>query len=203
MEIHCGVSQIGPPMQKRHDLDAIVGLIPPESRVLDLGCGEGTLLDQLAREKSVEARGVELIEENVRACIGRGLSVRQGNIEEGLADYANSAFDYVVLSRTVAYLDHPRRVVREMLRVGDRAIVSFENAGYWRVRRRALAGAGFGSAILSGEPRDRAITIRQFTAFSHSLAARVEQSLFRANRRVVRILPSLCAEVAVFVLTRA
>lgn len=186
----------------RHDLDAIVALVPAEARVLDLGCGEGALLEKLVRGKKVQARGVELSEDNVRACIGRGLSVRQGNIEEGLADYSNDAFDYVILSQTLSFLDHPQSVVREILRVGRHAVISFNNAGHWRTRRRALAGGGLGTTLLSGEPRERAITIGQFEAFVASLDARVDRAVFLSRNREVCCLPSLRAEIAVYVLKK-
>ncbi len=187
----------------RHDLEAIISLIPPHARVLDLGCGEGLLLEQLVQKKQVQARGVELLEDNVRACIGRGLSVRQGNIEEGLADYSNQAFDFVVLSQTLAYLDQPKTVVTEILRVGQRAIISFDNASYWRRRLHALAGNGFGASLGSGEPRARAITIPQFIAFAASMGTTVDQVIYSSNRRFITTLPTLCAEVAVFVLKKA
>lgn len=186
----------------RHDLEAIISLIPTHARVLDLGCGEGLLLEQLVQKKQVQARGVELIEDNVRACIGRGLSVRQGNIDEGLADYSNQAFDFVVLSQTLAYLDQPKTVVTEILRVGQRAIISFDNAGSWRARYHALVGKGYGASLVSGEPRARAITIPQFIAFATSMGTTVDQAIYLANRRFITALPSLRAEVAVFVLKK-
>ena len=184
----------------RHDLDAILALIPSGARALDLGCGEGVLLEQLVRQKQVQARGVELNEDNVRACIGRGLSVRQGNIEEGLADYSNGAFDFVILSQTLAFLDHPRTVVQEMLRVGRRVIISFENAGYWRLRWRSMTGGGSGSMLGSGEARVRAITIPQFLEFAESIGTQVDASMFLTHKRMIGTLPTFRAEVAVFVL---
>ncbi|MCS7040760.1 MAG: methionine biosynthesis protein MetW, partial [Caldilineales bacterium] len=91
----------------RPDLAAIAEMIAPGTRVLDLGCGDGALLDYLARFKGVKARGIELNEANVLACVRRGLSVRQGHLEEGLADYPDGSFDDVVLSQTLPFLDDP------------------------------------------------------------------------------------------------
>lgn len=186
----------------RPDLDAIVALVAPRSRVLDLGCGDGELLVKLVAEKQVLARGVELSEANVRACIARGLSVRQGNIEEGLADYPDGAFDYVILSQTLAYLDHPYPVVSEMLRVGKRAVISFENAGYWRIRWRMLRGRGIGGDLCSGEVRARAITLPQFERFAACLNADIESVALFASNRPVTIFPTWLTEVAVYVLSQ-
>ena len=186
----------------RLDLDAIIDLIPAKARVLDLGCGDGLLLALLVQRRQVVARGVELIEANVRACITRGLSVRQGNIEEGLADYGDQAFDYVILSETLAYLDRPLPVVEEMLRVGKHAVISFDNAGYWADRWRAMRGGGAGHDLCSGEPRARAITLRQFEEFAVCAGARVERQLFVGNRGPVRTQPALLARIAVYTLSR-
>ncbi len=162
--------------EKRQDYALILNLIPPQTRVLDLGCGTGELIERLAREKRAQTRGVDLSEENVRACIARGLSVRQGNIDEGLRDYPEGEFDYVILSQTLPYLDNPAAVVEEMLRVGRRAIISFENAGYWADAFNAALGKGMGPTLLSGAPRARAITLEQFEEFARKVGAVIERA---------------------------
>jgi methionine biosynthesis protein MetW len=187
----------------RLDHDAIIGIVNQGSRVLDLGCGDGELLAKLVHKRQVVARGVEISEVNVRACIGRGLSVRQGNIEEGLADYRDNAFDYVILSQTLAFLDKPEPVVRELLRVGKFGIISFENTGFWRERWRALRGEGTGYELCSGEPRMRAITLQQFVQFVKCTDSRIEHSIYLDDQRIIHTLPSLRSRVAVFVLARA
>lgn len=187
----------------RLDHDAIIDIVSTGSRVLDLGCGDGELLAKLVQTRQVVARGVELSEQNARACIGRGLSVRQGNIEEGLADYRDSAFDYVILSQTLAFLDKPEPVVREILRVGKFGIISFENTGFWRERWRAFRGEGTGYELCSGEPRMRAITLRQFIQFVKCTASRIERTIYLDDQRIIHTLPSLRSRIAVFVLTRA
>ncbi len=122
----------------RPDLQALANLIQTNEKVLDLGCGDGALLNYLQIEKGVIARGVELHEIGVMACIKRDLSVRQGNLHEGLDDYPNQSFDAVILSHTLPYINDPARTLREMLRVGNRAIVTFPNLGYWRYRLELL-----------------------------------------------------------------
>jgi len=122
----------------RPDLQAVADLIQPNERVLDLGCGDGDLLFYLQSAKGVTARGVELHEAGVLACVQRGLSVRQGNLHEGLKDYPDQAFDAVILSHTLPYINDPAGTLRQMLRVGRRAIVTFPNLGYWRYRLELL-----------------------------------------------------------------
>ena len=157
-------------MSGRPDWDVIVELIPAGTRVLDLGCGNGELLARLLERKSVFARGVEHDEANVRACVARGLSVRQGDIEDGLADFADGSWDYAILSQTLGCLQRPLPVLAEMLRVARFGIVSFPNAGHWPNRWRALAGRGAGPELASGLPLARSITLAQFRAATARLA---------------------------------
>src|SRR5512135_2090880 len=125
-----------PPL--RPDLALVAGFVPAGARVLDLGCGDGALLEHLVRGQGVKGRGIELSEAGVLACVARGLSVRQGDLGEGLADYPDHSFDYVILSQTLPYVDDPATIVHEMLRVGEQAVISFPNWGYWRCRLELL-----------------------------------------------------------------
>src|SRR3954462_15849816 len=117
----------------RSDYAIISEIVDPKSRVLDLGCGEGELLESMAKNKCVDARGVELSGEKVQRAIERGVSVFQCDIDQALADYPDQAFDYAILSQTLQETFHPRKVLQEMLRVGRRAIVAFPNFGHWSV----------------------------------------------------------------------
>lgn len=121
------------------DYDRILALIPPQAHVLDLGCGEGQLLRRLTFDRGLHACGVELNEENVIRCVEQGLSAYQANIDDGLAEYPDGAFDFVILNQTLQVLTRPRDVMREMLRVGRYGIVSFPNFAHWRIRLSFLS----------------------------------------------------------------
>jgi methionine biosynthesis protein MetW len=118
----------------RADRDIIASLVPTGARVLDLGCGDGALLAELIRRKQVRGCGVEINEEYIIRAMERGLSICQGDIDHGLADYPDRSFDYVILNQTLQVITRPALVLREMLRVGKHGIVGFPNFGHWRVR---------------------------------------------------------------------
>jgi methionine biosynthesis protein MetW len=127
-----------PESRIRVDLQLIADMVEPKSRVLDVGCGDGVLLDYLNHFKQVDGRGVELSQAGVNACVSQGLSVVQGDADTDLAQYPDHAFDYVILSQTLQATRDPRRVVENLVRIGRKAIVSFPNFGHWRVRWNLL-----------------------------------------------------------------
>ena len=118
----------------RVDLDVVAALIEPAARVLDVGCGDGALLERLQTDRNVDGRGVELSQRGVNECVARGLSVIQGDADRDLVFYPDKGFDYVILSQTLQATHNPKAVLNELLRIGERAIVSFPNFGHWRVR---------------------------------------------------------------------
>ena len=118
----------------RADFQEILRLVRPKARVLDVGCGEGELLDLLRREKGVDGRGLEISPQGVAACLAKGLSVMQGDADRDLAEYPADGFDYVILSDTLQAVKNPRAVLEAMTRLAERALVSFPNFGHWRVR---------------------------------------------------------------------
>ncbi len=122
----------------RFDLSVVADMVEPGSRVLDVGCGDGLLLQLLAGRKNVDGRGVELSQRGVNDCVAKGLSVIQGDADTDLADYPEDSFDYVILSQTLQATQRPRVVLDHMLRIGRSAIVSFPNFGHWRVRTELL-----------------------------------------------------------------
>jgi methionine biosynthesis protein MetW len=188
---------------------AIIGeIVAPGARVLDLGCGDGELLQWLAENKGVDARGVEISGGKVQRAIARGVSVFQGDIDQGLADYPDQAFDYVILSQTLQETRHPRTVLREMLRVGRRAIVAFPNFGHWRVRVSMLVSGGAPKTKLFPyewyeSPNIHFLTVHDFEGLAALEKLTVERRYFLAGRRKVTRLPNLMAEVAVFLVSQA
>ena len=138
----------------RPDLAAIAAMIRPGSRVLDVGCGDGALLEHLVRTKNVDGRGIELSQQNVNACVARGLAVVQGDADTDLADYPASVFDAVILSQTIQATEKPRVVLDHLLRIGRRTAVSLPNFGYWKVRLSLLIGGRM--------PRTRALDYHWF-----------------------------------------
>jgi methionine biosynthesis protein MetW len=166
----------------RQDLRLIAEMIEPGSRVLDIGCGDGALLAYLARQKSVDGRGIELSQSGVNACVGHGLSVIQGDADRDLGAYPAGAFDVVVLSQTLQATHRPRRVVEELVRIGRRAIVSFPNFGFWRIRLRLLmTGRMPVSHCLANPwyetPNIHLCTIRDFVALCDAIGVRVDRSV--------------------------
>jgi methionine biosynthesis protein MetW len=124
--------------QPRVDHVFIAEMVAPNSRVLDVGCGDGALLHLLAETKSVDGRGVEISREGVNAAVARGLAVIQGDADSDLADYPDQAFDYAILSLTIQATRYPKTVLENLLRIGKHAIVSFPNFGHWKIRRDLL-----------------------------------------------------------------
>ena len=116
----------------RHDLRLIAELIEPKTRVLDIGCGDGALIAHLSNQKSVDARGIEISQEGVNACVALGLSVIQGDADTDLVTYPENAFDYVILGQTLQATRDPKKVLQALLRIGKNAVVSFVNFGHWR-----------------------------------------------------------------------
>jgi methionine biosynthesis protein MetW len=166
----------------RQDLRLIADMIAPGLRVLDIGCGDGALLAYLTRQKGVDGRGIELSQSGVNACVGHGLSVIQGDADRDLTAYPDGAFDFVVLSQTLPATHRPRKVIEELVRIGHRAIVSFPNFGYWRIRLGLLiTGRMPISPCLAYSwyetPNIHLCTIRDFVALCDEIGVTVERSV--------------------------
>jgi methionine biosynthesis protein MetW len=165
----------------RVDLAVIRDLVKTGSKVLDVGCGEGALLELLQAEKAIDGRGVELSQKGVNECVARGLSVIQGDADTDLKYYPDKGFDYVILSQTLQATRNPRKVLEDMLRIGERAIVSIPNFGHWRVR---LYISLFGRMPVTKDlpytwydtPNIHFCTIRDFVELCQEIGATVESA---------------------------
>ena len=197
----------------RVDLQQVADLVPAGSRVLDVGCGDGTLLAYLTRFKQVDGRGLELSMARVRAAVSQGLPVIQGNLETDLKDYPAGAFDYVILSQTLQATHNPRAVMEELLRVGRRAIVSFPNFGHWRVRMSVMFGGRMPvTSTLSDAwfdtPNIHLCTVQDFIDLCRLMGVRIEAGFAldamgqRLGFGATSKRANLLSEQALFVLTR-
>lgn len=199
--------------QQRADHLLIAEMVAPGSRVLDVGCGDGALLQLLAETKGVDGRGVELSREKVNLCVKRGLSVIQGDADRDLADYPDRAFDYAVLSLTIQATRDPKTVLANLLRIGERAIVSFPNFGHWMIRAQLLFTGRMPMTPNLPEPwyttaDAHLCTIKDFVDLVALVEAEVEEAVaFNAKGQRLPIrrslsLQNLLGEKAVFKLKR-
>lgn len=194
--------------QLRPDLAVIRDNVAPGSRVLDVGCGDGTLLEALRDEKHCDARGMELDPSNVAECVGKGLSVIQGDADRDLAFYPDRSFDYAILSQTLQTAMRPDVVMEELLRIGHKAFVSFPNFGHWRVRLSLLWGGRMPVTRLLPEdwyetPNIHHLTVDDFRAFVRERGFHVENAWFLAgDRRRSPAAANFRAEHAIFLLSR-
>ncbi len=198
----------------RVDLALIAGMIAPNTRVLDIGCSDGMLIDYLFRNLQCDARGLELDMETVTRAVAHGLPVMQGDADTDLATYPDGAFDYVVLSRTLQAVEQPRQVLRQMLRIGTHAIVSFPNFGYWSLRLQLLLRGRMPmtkswSRMWYETPNIHPCTIRDFFALCAAEGYEVQQWMaaddegVRAPWRRSPALANLFGEQGLFLLRKA
>ena len=191
----------------------IVSLVRPGARVLDIGCGEGALLELLSEQKGVDGRGLEISPLGVQACLSRGLAVVQGDADRDLADFPTRAFDYAILSSTLQQVREPKTVLAELLRIAERAIVSLPNFGHWRVRLSLLAQGRMPVTASLAEPwwstdNIHLCTLKDFTLLCEELDIRIEQAAALANGRPARridpasALENWRAEQAIYLLSR-
>jgi len=197
----------------RVDLLLIAEMVSPGARVLDVGCGDGTLLRLLSEKRGVDGRGIELSQAGVNSCVAQGLSVIQGDADTDLVHYPDLAFDFAILSQTLQATYSPRHVLEQLLRIGKRAVVSFPNFGHWRVRAQLLFA---GRMPLTDNLPDRwydtpnihLCTIKDFRGLCKDVGARVERAvaLNAYGRKLGVSMPAfaqnLFGEQAVFLLSR-
>ncbi len=194
--------------QLRPDLAVIAGHVAQGARVLDVGCGDGVLMAALRDERGCNVHGMEIDGANVAECVGKGLSVIQGDADRDLAFYPDGAFDYAILSQTLQTTMRPDRVLEELLRVGTRAFVSFPNFAHWRVRLSLLWGGRMPVTRLLPvawyeTPNIHHMTVNDFRALVDERGIRVERAWFlTGDRQTSAAAANFRAEHAIFLLSR-
>ncbi|MEJ2098896.1 MAG: methionine biosynthesis protein MetW [Desulfobacterales bacterium] len=195
----------------RYDLQIIASWIDPGSHVLDLGCGNGELLRFLINKKQVTGSGIELEEDKVATCIEKGLTVLQGDINQEVPDYPEQSFDYVILSQTLQQVYAPDVLIREIMRIGKKGIVSFPNFSHW-VCRLQLLSTGFAPVTKQlpyqwyDTPNIRVITIKDFRKFIRDVGLKILKEVaintHSQNRygKIIHVLPNLRATYGIFLI---
>ena len=191
----------------------IVDLIEEKTRVLDVGCDDGTLMDSLKKDKNVDARGIEISKDKVQTCVSKGLTVIEGNAELDLKQFPNDSFDYVVLGQTLQAFVNPEIVIKELLRVGKKAIITIPNFGHWKVRLNLLIKGTM--PITESLPNDwyntpniHMCTIKDFVKFSKIINFKIFKSLALTNKNISNITNSnlfyknLFAELGIFLIEK-
>ncbi|MBI2421198.1 MAG: homoserine O-acetyltransferase [Candidatus Hydrogenedentes bacterium] len=190
----------------RLDYDTIIDLVDENSRVLDVGCGDGELLCKLMTQKQVKAMGLELAQGNIVSCVRRGISVVQADIDNGLSALPDQCFDYVILSMTLQVIQKPDQAIMEALRVGKKCLVSFPNFGYWKVRYLTAFG---GRAPVTRNlpyswyqtPNRVVLSVEDFRRFCEAYHVHIEREIAFYRKGVLKFWPNLFAEEALYVVT--
>lgn len=186
----------------RPDFAAIAEWIPQGASVLDLGCGDGSLLCHLTETRKVRGYGVEISDDNIVACIRNGVNVIQGDLDTGLSGFETSAFDFVILSQTLQAIRHTEALVREILRVGREGIVSFPNFGHWKTRLNVLRGHMPVSDVLPYQwydtPNVHLCTLHDFEDFCRQCRIQILERRVMSGGSEVNLLPNLLGSTAVY-----
>lgn len=194
-------------LHERADFKVIARWITPGSRVLDLGCGDGSLLQYLCEMRDVQGYGVEISPDNIVQCVRNGVNVIQDDLETGLSEIEDASFDFVILSQTLQAMRHTEDIVDEMLRVGRHAIVTFPNFGYWRNRLAVANGNMPVSENLPyawyDTPNVHLCTIDDFEQFCVTRRVAISERVVLSDGNEIRVLPNLFGQLAVYRVERS
>jgi len=186
----------------RPDFDAIAAWIKPGAKILDLGCGDGSLLRYLRDTRNVFGYGVEIDDSNLLKCFNNGINVIQNDLEAGLSGFESDSFDYVILSQTLQAMRHTEGIIQEMLRVGKEGIVSFPNFGYWKNRMQVICGHMPVSQSLPyrwyDTPNIHLCTLGDFEELCRQCNARILERRVMNNNRPVHFLPNVMGTLAFY-----
>jgi len=197
----------------KQEFQIISDLIEKNTRVLDVGCGDGTLMEYLKHNKEIDIRGIEISKDNVQKCLSKGLAVIEGDAEKDLLQFPDSSFDFVILSQTLQAFLSPEIVIKELIRVGKKAIVTIPNFGFWKVRLHLLfKGTMPVTKNLPNEwyntPNLHMCTIKDFYNFCENREIKLDKSLALQNERISSInefnlnVKNLSAELGIFLIER-
>jgi len=184
----------------------ILNMMRPDTSVLDLGCGDGALMSLLVKERNARAQGIEIDEQAIHQCVGKGLSVFHGDVDSGLSEYPDRSFDYVILNQSFQQVKNPDTVLNEALRVGKQVIVGFPNFAYYTARLQLALGRAPVTTSLPYQwyntPNTHFFSIADFKKYCLVRNIKIEKTAFISHNRTVPILPNLLADIGIFLICR-
>ena len=196
-------------MLERKDLRVIFEIIKPNSKVLDLGCGDGLLLRELVLKKKIDGLGIEISIEKIKSCLNSGISVIQEDLNEGLKDFKDNTFDYIILSQTLEYIAHPAYLIQEMSRVAKKVVISFENLAYWKNRITFLLNGDLKRAStnvhsLFFRKKIQLLSVKKFYDFCSYYKIQTSNQIFLPAKKLNlnQTFPNLLSKIAIFILER-